>query len=150
MPGDGVIREYSPEMFDACRKLFIEVFNSEPWNDCWTQESAGARLQEFVDNRRFFGFTLWEGETLVGAVFCHGSTYCKGGEVFIDELFVSPACQRKGVGKALMEAVEVYARREGYTIITLLTNREYPSFGFFKGFGCRESEFMVWMFKKII
>jgi len=144
-----MIREYTPDAFEACRDLFIEVFNDEPWHDSWTRESAGTRLLEFVDNRRFFGFTLWEGDALVGAVFCHASTYYKGGEVFIDELFVSPDYRRKGCATALMEAVEAHARAQGYISITLLTDKEYPSFGFFKGFGCRESGYMVWMHKKL-
>jgi len=137
-------------MMPACRDLFIEVFNGEPWNDTWTRETAGARLREFVDCGRFFGFTLWEGEVLAGAVFCHGSTYCKGEEVFIDELFVSPAHRRKGYGKMLMKEVETHAKAQGHASITLLTNKGYPSHGFFKGQGYRESGFMVFMFKKII
>jgi len=145
-----VIREYEPGMFDACRDLFIEAFNGEPWNDSWTKESAGARLREFVDCGRFFGFTLWEGDILAGAVFCHASTYYKGSEVFIDELFVSPECRRRGYGKLLMEEVEAHAKAQGHASITLLTNKGYPSHGFFKGQGYRESGFMVFIFKKMI
>lgn len=149
MSGDGVVRDYAPEMFAACRELFIEVFNGEPWHDSWTQKSAEARLREFVDHRRFFGFTLWENGALLGAVFCHASTYYKGDEAFIDELFVSPEHRRKGCAKSLMEAVEARARERGLISITLLTDREYPSFGFFKGQGFRESKYMVFMYKGV-
>jgi len=144
-----MIREFSTEMLPACQELFIEVFNGEPWHDSWTPESAGARLREFSDNKRFFGFTLWEGEALAEAVFCHAATYYRGDEIFVDELFVSPAHRRRGCATALMEAVEAHARAQGYISITLLTDREYPSFGFFKGFGCRESKYMVWMHKRV-
>ena len=144
-----MIREFSPIDFNDCRDLFIKVFNSEPWHDSWTNETAGARLQEFIENKRFFGFTLWEGDALAGAAFCHGLTYYKGNEVFVDELFISPEHQRKGHGKALMEAVETHARAQGYSIITLLTNRGHSAFGFYKGQEYRLSEYMVWMYKRV-
>jgi len=144
-----MIREFTMAAFPACRDLFIEVFNGAPWHDGWTKESAGARLWEFVENKRFVGFTLWEGDALIGAIFCHAQTYYRGDEIFIDELFVSPGCQRKGYGRLLMEAVEAHAKAQGLVCITLLTNREYPSFEFFQGCGCRQAGRMVWMFKRV-
>ncbi|MDR2686786.1 MAG: GNAT family N-acetyltransferase [Oscillospiraceae bacterium] len=149
MPGDGVIREYTPAMFAACLDLFIEAFNGAPWNDSWTEETAGACLREIVENTRFFGFTLWEGGALVGAAFCHAWTYWRGGQAYVDELFVAPGCQRKGYGGLLMEAVEAYARAQGLVSVTLLTNREYPSFAFFEGQGYRQSGYMVYMHKRM-
>jgi len=137
-------------MFEACRQLFIEAFNSAPWNDGWTDETAGDCLREIVENKRFFGFTLWEGSALVGAVFCHAWTYWRGGQAYVDELFVAPGCQRKGYGRLLMEAVEACAKEQGLVSVTLLTNKGYPSHRFFEEQGYRESGFMVYMFKKIM
>jgi len=149
MADNGIIRAYTPESFGACRELFIEVFNGEPWHDNWTDESAGACLREIVGHQRFFGFTLWEEDTLMGAALCHGKTWCKGSEVIVDELFISPDCRHRGYGTALMEAVEGYARENGLTSIALLTDREYPAFGFYKGQGYRESKYMVWIYRRM-
>lgn len=149
MSGDGVIREYSPEMFEACRKLLIEAFNAAPWNDGWTAETAGACLREIVENKRFFGFTLWEGDALVGAALCHAWTYWRGEQAVVDELFVAPGCQRKGYGGLLMEAVEAYAKEQGFVSVTLLTNKTYPACEFYKGRGYRQSEYMVYMHKRV-
>ena len=150
MPGDGVIREYWPNMFEACRELFMKTFNSAPWNDSWTRESAGARLREFTDHRRFVGFTLWEGDALAGAVFCHAQTQYKGNEIVIEELFIAPDCQRKGYGTALMDAVEAYAGKHAFWCVTLLTGRAYPSFAFYENRGYRHLEWLAFMHKKII
>jgi len=145
-----MIKEYVPEDFGACRDLLIEAFNGEPWHDIWTDEMAGDCLREIIENKRFFGFTLWEDGALAGAVFCHAWTYWRGGQAYVDELFIAPGCQRKGYGGLLMEAVEAYAKKQGQVSVTLLTNREYPSFGFFEGRGFRQSAYMVHMYKKII
>jgi len=144
-----MIRAFAPEAFGACRALFIEVFNGEPWHDNWTAETAGACLRDITEGQRFFGFTLWEGDTLIGAALCHGKTWCRGREAIVDELFIAPGSRRKGYGSALMEAVEAYAYEHGLTSIALLTDREYPAFGFYKGRGYRESKFMVWMYRRI-
>jgi len=144
-----MIREYSPEAFAACRDLLIQVFNGEPWNDNWTQESAGARLGEFVDHKRFVGFTLWEGDSLVGAVFCHAQTQYKGNEIVIEELFVTPGCQRKGYGTALMDAVEAYAKEHAFWCVTLLTGRSYPSFTFYEKRGYRQLDWLAFMHKRV-
>jgi len=140
-----VIRAYAPDAFEACRDLFIEVFNRKPWNDNWTIETAGARLREFTGHKRFVGFTLWEDDALAGAVFCHAQTQYKGNEIVIEELFVSPKCQRKGYGTALMEAVEEH----GFWCVTLLTGKAYPSFAFYKKRGYRHLEWLAFLHKRV-
>jgi len=144
-----MIKEFAMDEFQQCVELLIATFNGAPWNDSWTEETAGACLREIVENKRFFGFALWEGDALVGAAFCHAWTYWRGGQAYVDELFVAPGCQRKGYGRLLMEAVEACAKEQGLVSVTLLTNRAYPSFGFFEGQGLRQSEYMVYMHKRI-
>ena len=144
-----MIQPYMPETFEACRDLFVQVFNGAPWHDNWTRESAGARLREFVDHKRFVGFTLWEGDALVGAVFCHARTHYKGDEIVIEELFVSPDCQRNGYGTALMDAVEAYAREHVFRCVTLLTGKGYPSFAFYEKRGYRQLDWLAFMHRRV-
>ena len=143
-----MIRAYLPEDFMACRDLFVRVFNAPPWNDRWTDETASARLWEFTAHKRFVGFTLWEGGTLLGAVFAYAKSHYKGDEIFIEELFVAPDCQRQGHGAALMEALEAYAKARGLVSITLLTARGYPSFAFYEKRGYRALDWLAFMHKR--
>jgi len=83
-------------------------------------------LHELISNKRFFGFTLWEDSFLTGAILCHGKSWYKGDEVYVDELFVAPELQHKGRGKTLMDRVEKFAKDNAYASITLMTGRENP------------------------
>ncbi len=144
-----MIKEFTADALPQCAALFMRVFNEAPWYNCWTAETAHACLRELAESKRFFGFTLWEDDTLLGAAFCHAKTYCKGDDAFVDELFVSPDSQRRGCGKALMEAVEAYAKAHALVSISLLTDKEYPSFAFFKERGFRHAGYMVFMHKRM-
>ena len=35
-------------------KLFVSVFNSEPWNDKWTEETAVLRLENMMRTNTFY------------------------------------------------------------------------------------------------
>ena len=144
-----MIKKFTMDALVACAELYAQTFNAPPWNDKWTVETASARLQEFVGHKRFFGFTLWEAGTLVGAVFCRAQTFYFGEEAYVDELFISPDCQRKGRGTALMQAVEAYAKEHSLVSITLLTSKEMPSFRFYEKLGWKHSKSMVFMHKRI-
>ena len=144
-----MIKDYTPDALAACAELYVQAFNGPPWNDKWTVAAAGARLREFVGSSRFFGFTLWEADTLIGAVFCRALTFYFGEEAYVEELFVAPACQRNGHGAALMQAVEAYAKEHSLVSITLLTGKGKPSFQFYEKRGYKQSEAMVFMYKRI-
>ena len=144
-----MVRNFSNDDFQQCCDLFIQVFNAPPWNDQWTNERAQIRLQDFIDNKRFIGFTFWDNDTLVGAVFAHMNTFYRGDELFIDELFISTAHQRKGYGMLLMDTIETFAKENNCVNITLLTGRGKPSFDFYEKLGYKSSDFIAFMYKYI-
>ena len=144
-----MIKEYTNSDFNLCCELYIKVFNSPPWNDKWTMGTIGVYLHELIDNKRFFGFTLWDESILTGAIFCHGKSWYKGDEAYIDELFVASELQRKGRGKTLMDCVEKFAKDNNYASITLLTGRENPSYDFFVKYGYKQLNYMAFMHKQI-
>jgi hypothetical protein len=91
-----MIKSFSMNDLQKCCELYIRTFNGEPWYDHWTEETAYARLLELAENKRFLGYTLWDKDELLGAVFCHLKTFHNGSEIFVDELWVSSNHQRKG------------------------------------------------------
>ena len=135
--------------FDKCCELFIRVFNEPPWNDNWTIETASKRLKEFVDNKRFLGYTLWEDDVLLGAVFCQMKTHFSGDEIFVEELFVSQDYQGKGHGKTLMNAVEKYARENAFVSITLITSVGSSAFKFYENLDYKHLDFLAYMHRRL-
>ncbi|MBZ9622467.1 hypothetical protein G9F71_006335 [Clostridium sp. FP2] len=45
-----------------CSELYIKVFNSEPWNDKWTLETAHKRLNDIYISTNFEGVLYVEDE----------------------------------------------------------------------------------------
>ncbi|MEW5323804.1 hypothetical protein V2J23_17295 [Geobacillus thermoleovorans] len=41
---------------EQCIELYIKVFNSEPWNESWTYETAKERLTDLLHTPKFTGF----------------------------------------------------------------------------------------------
>ncbi|MCL2084063.1 MAG: GNAT family N-acetyltransferase [Oscillospiraceae bacterium] len=141
-----MVRKYISDDFEQCCDLFIQSFNAPPWDDQWTKERVQIYLQDYIESKRFIGYTLWDNDVLAGAVFAHIRTFYTGDEVHVDELFVSPAHQRKGYGTILMDAIE----NLGYTQTTLLTGRGKPSFDFYEKRGYKSIDSLAFMRKRPI
>jgi len=145
-----MIKIFSADDLQKCCELYLKVFNSSPWNDKWTNETAHRCLKDLSECKRFVGYTLWEDDILAGAVFAHTRTFYKGDEIYIDELFISPDCQRKGYGIELMGEIEKYAKENSLTCITLLTAVEMPAFDFYEKQGYRHMDYMAFMYKRMM
>jgi len=142
-----MIKPFSMKDLQKCCELYVRTFNGEPWYDHWTSETAHARLLEIAENKRFLGYTLWDNAELIGAIFCYLKTYHNGSEIFVEEMWVSPYCQRKGYGMMLMDEVEKYARENAIASVTLFTGRDKPSFNFYEKCGYKHLEFLAYMHK---
>ncbi|MED3985791.1 hypothetical protein P4646_17275 [Peribacillus simplex] len=44
------------ENLELCIELYMNVFNSEPWNERWTYETAKERLSDLLHTPKFLGF----------------------------------------------------------------------------------------------
>ena len=143
-----MIKEFSSNDLIKCCELFVRVFNGEPWNDNWTDETAYAYLHELTEHKRFLGYTLWGDDCLIGAIFSHMKRF-KYDEIFVDELFISPEYQRKGNGIMLMGAVEKFAKENSIVSVTLLTGVSKPAFYFYEKLGYKYLDYLAFMYKRI-
>ncbi|MCL1842487.1 MAG: GNAT family N-acetyltransferase [Defluviitaleaceae bacterium] len=144
------IKHFCAEDLPACCELYIKVFNNPPWNDKWTKETALRCLGDLAERKRFLGYTLWEDETLVGAIFAHAKTFYTGDEIYIDELFICPSRQRMGYGQMLMAETENFAKQNDITCITLITSKRMAAFDFYKKLGYSHLDSMVLLFRSYL
>jgi len=130
-----MVKEFSIFDFQQVCKIFMQTFNLPPWNDENTLVTARIYLQELLDNRRFFGFTIWENDSLAGFVFCHARYNWRGDDTTIDIMCVSPDYQRKGYGTILVNTVEQYAKENSLGGVGLSTSLNTPAFSFYEKLG---------------
>lgn len=106
-----------------CLELFIKAFNSEPWNDKWTLETAGKRLNDIFIAPNFEGVLYMKDGEIEGAIFGNYEQYYDGIHYNLKELFVSNELQGRGIGRRLIKELEVRLKALGVTTIVLFTSK---------------------------
>ncbi|HEX3030197.1 MAG TPA: GNAT family N-acetyltransferase [Clostridia bacterium] len=143
-----MIREILKDDIGACAHLLMEAYNCEPWNNQWKEDTAKRYLNEFFENNNFVGYVALEDEKIVGAVFAHQRTCWINDEVFIDEIFISPASQGKGYGTKLLGMIEEYSRCRKLGGVTLLTIKYFPAMDFYTERGYTHAEHVAFLYKE--
>lgn len=151
--GDFVeIRNFQMADFESCVALFIEVFNRSPWNNRWTQESAEELFRDYINAPGFAGYVAMDktrGNSVVGAIIGRKKTWWSGPEYYIDELFVRPDSQGKGIGTRLLEFACLDLKNKGISTVTLLTHTSVPAFDFYRKREFRENPNLRFLHKRI-
>ncbi|MEK4304006.1 MULTISPECIES: GNAT family N-acetyltransferase [Oceanobacillus] len=133
----------------SCSKLFLTVFNGEPWNDKWTLEKAKQYLADFYRTPGFFGVSAIENEEIIGFIFGTRRAWWNGDEFFINEMCVDTDRQNKGIGKELLHHLREVMETEAVTAISLLTDRGIPAEAFYKRNGFKEIERLVFLSREV-
>jgi len=87
-------------------ELYATVFNAPPWQDGWSISAAMERLQALAAMPRFEALGAFQAEKAVGLVLGSGERSAKGWVLHLREMFIAPALQRSGIGKALLAEFE--------------------------------------------
>lgn len=133
----------------TCTATFIKVFNAEPWNDNWNEESAFQYLSDYYNNPNFLGVIAIENGEQLGFIMGVQRKWYSGDEYFIHEMCVDQTLQNKGIGKAMLNYLEIQLKARSVESMTLLTNRNIPAEQFYKNNGFEEIERLVFLYKEI-
>jgi aminoglycoside 6'-N-acetyltransferase I len=126
------VRKFTLEDMDKCAELFRKVFRADPWYDEWVSfDQARDYLDELVENPVFEGFVVSIGSDVAAVCLGHKRSWWMGKEFFVDEFFVENERQGNGIGTSLLDYVTNSLADEGYTRLTLLTNKEIPAEDFY-------------------
>lgn len=139
------IRRMEARDLPACAEILCAVYNNELWMCRWTQERAAAYLLDYFEHRRFVGFVAEADGEVIGGLFAHEKTWWNNDELFIDEMFVRPACQGRGIGTQLLDRAGAHVREQGLAGITLTTNRFAPAPKFYAANGFAPCEHVMFM-----
>lgn len=148
MLNDVRIRSLLPDDIPACAEILCAVYNNELWQCRWSLSDAAAYLTDYTEAKRFVGFAAESDGHLIGAAFAHEKCWWNNTEVFLDEMFVHPAQQGKGVGRLLMMQLEAHVAAHGLAGITLTTNRFAPAPQFYRHLGFADCEHILFMAKE--
>ena len=142
-------KEIKIENADSLAELFMESFNSPPWNDRWNIETAEIRLAQMLDGRASYGMAAYNNGVLCGmAIGCFEQYY--DGIVFnLREFCVKNSLRGKGVGSVIYSELENRLRQKNVKEITLNTLNGRATEGFYEKLGMSKTETIVVMNKKL-
>lgn len=132
-------RPFEINDLSACVEIFIEVFNSEPWNDRWTVQLATDYFQDVIATPGFNGFVFEKELAIVGFVLGTRKKWWSGDIYYLYEMCVHSAYQGKGFGSQIMAETKNSLIKKGFSSIVLLTERTFPSARFYEKLGFLES-----------
>ena len=126
-------------------ELFISVFNSEPWNDEWTKETAQIRIENMMKTGTFIGKALSADNGLKGIIWGQKEQYYNGTHFHIQKFCVKTSEQNKGYGNAMLKALEKALSEIGVKNIYLITSKGAKTEGYYSKRGFVSSGNMVLM-----
>lgn len=148
---DGVNGIYliSEEHLIECAGLYVRVFNSEPWNDQWTVESAHKRLRDIYLSPGFTGVLFLKDGRVKAAIMVNCEEWFEGRHFNLREMFVETELQGKTIGSELLTELETRLKELGVRTVILFTSKGNRTNSFYRKIGFYELDSMVMMAKDI-
>ena len=142
-------KELTQEHINKIAEIYVRAFNSEPWNDEWTVETASKRISQMMNCEGFDGLIVCENDKILGMILGNHEYYYNGMHFHIKEFCVDLNLRGKGIGTQLIEEFSNRLVSKGIDEIILFTARGGWTEGFYKKHGFKNFEDMVMMGKEI-
>ena len=144
-----IYKELNKAHIREIAEIYVDAFNSEPWNDKWTIESASKRISQMINCEGFDGLVAYEDERLIGMILGNDEYYYNGMNFNIKEFCVDLKLRGKGAGSKLFEEFIKRLKSRGIDEVILLTSKTEATEGFYKKHGFKSCESMVIMGREI-
>ena len=86
--------------------IFCKAYAALPYNESWELVDAQAYLQRFLEIDPAGCFIAEKNCEVTGAIFSFSYPWHSGNLTCIQELFVSDACRKQGVARALIQSLK--------------------------------------------
>ncbi len=144
------IRKFNKNDLNECTRLFIKVFEKEPWNDNWqTFDKAKKYIEDILYTPGFKGYIVVKDSIIISVLLGCIVRWWEGDEFFIKEFFVDMDYQRQGVGSDVLNFVKNDLSNLNVKNVVLLTEKDTPTFNFYKKMGLNENEKTVFMYQNL-
>lgn len=143
-----LIRPMTQSDLSGCAEILCSVYNNDLWQCRWEKSIAIEYLSDFFCMAKFVGYVIEGDGEVLGGLFAHEKVWWNNSEVFIEEMFIRPDRQGRGLGTMLLRQAEAYVRENGLAGITLSTNRYAPAADFYRKNGFADCGHVLFMAKE--
>lgn len=109
-------------------QLMCTAYSAPPWNEKWKLDRAHQRVTAFMSGTNARGYAMMVETQTVGYLFGRIDLAMKGDIFYVEEIFVDPGYQRKGVGSMALAQLQTELKKSSVTKIELHTISEDISF----------------------
>ncbi|MDO8623622.1 MAG: N-acetyltransferase [archaeon] len=140
------IRRAEKKDLKEISNLFRTESSKKPYNDKWTQKIALKEVTGFFKKKDMYVAII--NKKIVGFIV---SSICSDNKkkAYIDELWLKPEYQGKGIGKSLVKFIEDKYKKKGIKILRVVSSKKARAFGFYKKVKFKELKELVFMEKKL-
>ncbi|SHL45167.1 Ribosomal protein S18 acetylase RimI [Anaerocolumna jejuensis DSM 15929] len=129
--------------------MYTESFNSAPWYDKWTVDSAAKRLTQMLHCEGAYGLISYDNYEISGMILGNHEIYYDCMHFNIKEFCVNQKMRGTGIGSILLEEFEKRLREMGIGDIYLFTTRTLQTEGFYQRKGYVTNAEIIRMDKNI-
>ena len=127
------VTKLSEEYLEECVDLFIDTFSREPWNDKYdSREQVRDFFLNHMKNNYFLGYIGLINQKVIALSIGMKKPWICGLEYYIDEFCIGHAFQGKGIGSLFLKNIEELLTDDKVEGIILNTEKDYPSYEFYK------------------
>ncbi len=147
---DIALQQLDESHITSCAQLYCRTYQEEPWNESWPSPQPIVEfIQAHLGNNYFRGYIAKYGDEVIAVSIGFKKPWPGGVEYYIDEFFIDPDYQRKGIGTQLMAFIEARCRDEGLNAIILNTQKGYASDDFYTRNGFKEHRGLIVLSKSL-
>ena len=142
-------REISFDRLKTLAELYVETFNSEPWNDKWTIETAEKRIHQMINTEDFIGVSVYQDDELCGMILGNKEQFYDGIMFNLKEFCVRNGKRGQGIGSEIFEEFQNRLKKDGIKEIILFTARGEHTEHFYRKHGLDIYNNLIIMGKQI-
>ena len=133
-----IFEELKPENIFQVVPLYVDVFNSPPWNDGLSELATTERMMSFAKYPEFFGLKMSVDGVAIGFALGWAERWVGSWQCHLYEMCISPKIQRKGYGRILLSEIEKQTKQRGQAATFLQTGAQVPAHKFYEACGYRD------------
>ncbi len=126
-------------------KILMEESAKKPYNEKYTTKIALKEITSFLKGEFYVAV---DNNEIVGFI-AAGIVPDNKEKAYINELWIKPLYQRRGVGKELVNTIEKFYQKKKIKIIRLVAKKKAEAFKFYKKMEYQEYKEMVFMEKRL-
>ena len=130
-------------------EMYVETFNSSPWNDEWTIGTASKRLCQMINVEDFYGLCAYKQDRLCGMILGSKEQFFDGIMFNIKEFCVRNNFRGQGIGTDILKEFESRLKQQGIKEVILFTSRNDGTEGFYRKRDLKTYNNMVMMGKQL-